>query len=925
MAAVVLLQEKETSERWAMPRVLGRQPELAELQALVDGARTGRGGAMVLHGERGSGKSTLLDATASSAQDMQTLRVSGIQSESALANAGVHQLVWPLLHRFDDLPDVQAAALRGAMGQVDGPAGGLLVGAAILTLLTDVAREDPVLVLVDDAHWLDHASADALAFAARRLENARVAVVFASTVDATREFRAPGLHELTLPPLTNESAVELLTAMHADMTPLVQQRLIAESSGNPLALIELGNELSVDQIRGRDRLPLRLRLSARLLELYSERLDRLPADTQELLLVAAAEPSGDVSTLLEAAASMGITTEALEPAEAAHIVAIVERKVDFIHALERAVLYGRASFDKRIAAHRALAQVVAGDDRRAWHMAASAVGHDDEVAGNLEEFAEKAGARRGPAVAAVMLERAAALSVSDGGRSRRLTRAARSALDAGHFARAHALLDEAERMGPAREVQADIAFARGLGQLQSDAIWIGPAALTKAAAQVTQSSPDRAAMMLAVSARMAWLADDQPSLDDTWQAIVKLPLAEGSLMKRIAMSAAGFTMDRALDVPGGIFQAATEASEQMPASMWMWPSAQAANMAGDLVTAQRMYRRLVVTLSTTGVIGQLTSAWSELALVELYLGRWADATMHASEALRLREMGDVASTATSLFVLSRIAGAQGRDDDARRLGAEASRLAYEQGSQSIVAAAAANLGGLEMSQGRYEEAFAHLQAAARADAWPDGKLSAANWAADLVAASVQTGRLEVASSVVESLESWTHGPAPAWAQVAAHRARALISKGDRTLAEFEAAVSVTSGDVHMFELAKTQLEFGEALRRLRLKTEARRQLRAAQDVFAELGAQPWLDRAQAELRATGVSFANHQAGAVDQLTSQELQIARLVALGMSNRDIAGKLFLSPRTVGFHLSNVFGKLGIASRGELRGMRLGEDPV
>jgi DNA-binding CsgD family transcriptional regulator len=855
---------------------------------------------------------------------MHVLRVSGIQSESGLTNAGIHQLVWPLVHRFDDLPDIQAAALRGAMGQGDAHADPLLVAAALLSLLTDVARDEPLLVLVDDAHWLDQDSMDALAFAARRLIE-KVAVVFASTVDATREFRAAGLHEVTLLPLAKEPAAELLTARHAGMTPLVQQRLIAESGGNPLALIELSDELSADQIRGRDRLPLRLPLSARLLELYGERLGLLPDETQEILLVAAAEPSGDVSTILEAAASMGITAEAFQPAEAAHIVAIVERKVRFIHALERSALYARASFDKRITAHRSLALVVDGDDRRAWHMAAAAVGHDDEVAGNLEQFAERAAARRGPAVATAMLERAAALSVQDGERSRRLARAARSALDAGHFTRAHALLDEAERMGPARDVQADIAFARGLGQLQSDAIWIGPAALIKAASQITKSSPDRAAMMLAVSARMAWLADDEASLEETWQAINRLPLADGALMKRLAMSSAGPKMGRAVDVPGGIFQAAIEASEQMPASQWMWPSAQAANIAGELVTAQRMYRRQVVTLSTTGVIGQLTAAWTELALVELYLGRWTDAAMHASEALRLREMGDVASNATALFVLSRIAGAQGRDDEARRLGAEASRLAYEQGAQSIVGGAAANLGVLEMGQGRHEEAFTHFQAAARADAWPDGKLSAPNWAGDLVAASIQTGRLQVATSVVEKMESWTQDAAPAWAQVAAHRARALLSKGDQALAEFEAAVSVKGADIHAFELAKTQLEFGEALRRLRLKTEARRQLRAAQDVFAELEAKPWVERAQAELRATGVSVATHQAGALDQLTPQELQIARLVAQGLGNRDIAGKLFLSPRTVGFHLSNVFGKLGIASRGELRGMSLGEQPV
>jgi DNA-binding CsgD family transcriptional regulator len=922
MAALVLLEEKETGDTFPIQRVLGRQPELAEIQTLIDGARHGAGGSAVVHGERGSGKSTLLEATTAFAQGMQVLRVAGIHSESDLGHAGIHQLVWPLLHRFDDLPDVQADALRGAMGHGEAPADPLLVGAALLTLLADVARDDPLLVLVDDAHWLDRASADALAFAARRLVNERVAVVIASAVDSTREFRAPGLRELTLPPLTKESAVELLTGIHDGITPLVQQRLLAESGGNPLALIELSRELSSDQLRGRDRLPLRLPLSARLLELYSERIELLPSDTQDLLLVAAAEPLGDVSTVLEAAALMGATVESLEPAEAARVVAVVERRIRFSHALERAVIYARASFDQRITAHRSLARVVDGEDRRAWHVAASAVRHDDEVAGNLERFADQAGARRGPAVAAAMLERAAGLSVSESHRSRRLTRAARAALDAGHFARAHALLDEAERMRPGPEVQADIALARGLGQLQTDAIWIGSEALISAA---SHTSPDRAAVMLAVSARMAWLADDRPALDEVWQAIEELPLADGTLMRRVAMSSAGPAMGRAIHLPGGIFQAAIEASEGMPASLWMLPSAHAANMAGELLTAQRMYRRLAVTLSTTGVIGQLTSAWSELALIEVHLGRWDDAAMHASEALRLREMGDVTSTATALFVLSRIAGAQGRDDEARKLAHQATRLASGQGAQSIVAGAAANLGALEMSEGRYEEAFANFQAAARADGWPDGKLTAGNWAADLVAAAIQTGRLEVATSVVEAMESWTRGAAPEWANVAAHRARALLSKGDQALAEFEAAVSVTGAGIHAFELAQTKLEYGEALRRLRFKTEARRQLRAAQDVFAELGAQPWMDRAQSEMRATGVSVGNHKAAPVDHLTPQELHIARLAGLGMSNRDIGGKLFLSPRTVGFHLSNVFGKLGIASRGELRGMRLGDHAV
>jgi DNA-binding CsgD family transcriptional regulator len=619
---------------------------------------------------------------------------------------------------------------------------------------------------------------------------------------------------------------------------------------------------------------------------------------------------------------MGIAVDAIRPAEEAHVVAIDDRRIRFCHPIERSAIYAGASFDKRIAAHWALAQVADADDRRAWHLAATAVGRDEELARSLELSAAQTRARRGPAVAALALERAADLSMSESDRSRRLVSAARSALDAGHFTRAHALLDDAERMRPEFEVQADIAYARGVGQLQSAPIWITPAPLIRAASQVAPTDAESAASILAVAAHTAWLADDEQGLDEVWHAIVGLPLADSNLMKRLAMSSAGPTMRRTVDLPGGLFQAALEAADLMPASMWFWPSPAAASTAGELLTAQRLYRRLTVKLSTTGVIGQLTTAWAALASIELQLGRWSDAVMHASEVLRFRETGDMASSANALSVLSRIAGAQGREDESRQLAAEAIRLASDHGSQSIVAGAAGSLGALEMGAGRYEEAFIHFQSAARADTWPDRRLSAAGWAADLVAASIQTGRLEIANRVADAMESWIRGQAPRWALVAAHRSRALLSKGDQALSEFEAAVSVT-GDVDAFALAQTQLEYGEALRRLRYKTEARRQLRAGLEVFTELGAKPWTERAQAELRATGVSVAGRQGAPTDHLTPQELQIARLCALGMSNREIGGKLFLSPRTVGFHLSNVFGKLGVASRGELRGMRLGDD--
>jgi DNA-binding CsgD family transcriptional regulator len=874
---------------------------------------------VVVCGEPGIGKSAVIDAAVQSADGLRVLRCAGVESETELDYAGLHQLIWPLLDRVDALPGVQAAALRGAMGRSYASSDRLLVGMALLSLLSDVAEEGPLLLVIEDAQWLDTLTAQAMAFVARRLETESIAMWFEARTGSRHDFSAPGVAELTLNRLGREDAAELLDVLDAEITPLVKQRLIAESDGNPLALIELRQALSHDERRGRDRLPVHLPLSTHLQDLYRQRLLSLPEATQRVVLIAAAEPSGDTSIVLAAAAEARIAADALSPAEEAHLVVVDDRKVRFPNLLERSAIYGGASFAERVAAHQALATALPDDDRRAWHLAAATIGEDEELAAALERSADQAQARRGPAVAAAAWERAAALSASDPNRARRFARAARSALDAGHFNRAHVLLGEAERVNPGRDVQADIDLARGLAQYQSATLEETAATLIRGARDVAKSSPERAAWMLAIAARVSWLADDETRLDEVSKAIAALPLADDKPMKRFAMSFTGPTMHRNVELPGGIFQASIALSEQISPSVWVWPSVGAANMAGELMTAQRVYRKLVVSLSTSGMIGQLTTAWTSLALAELRIGRWADAAMHASEALRLREMGDVASTGWALVVLSRIAGAQGRADECRALAAEAMRLASDQGAQSIVSAAAYSLASLEMSLGRHEEAFAQLAAVARPDDWPAGRLYAANTAADLVDVSIRTDRLGIANRVVDAMERWIGGQAPPWAHVAAHRGRALLSTGDRASAEFEAAISISGENSHGFDLAATRLQYGEWLRRQRFKTEARRQLNVALEMFTELGAYPWVQRTQAELRATGVSVAGRSESSIDQLTPQELHIAQLGAQGLSNREIGTKLFLSPRTVGFHLSNVFGKLGIASRGELRGMK------
>ncbi len=902
--------------------MVGRDAELAILRGLLDAAQHGHGGALVVFGEPGIGRSTLLEAAAESAPGMLILRCAGVESETELAFAGLHQLAWPLLDRLDALPAAQATALRGAIGLGEPSGDRLLVGIALLTLLSVVAEEKPALVLVDDAQWLDTPSADALVFVARRLKMESIAMLFAARTGSLNEFGAPGLPEMTIERLPDTDAADLLKALDPDVAPLVRHRLVSESEGNPLAIIELSKVLSPGERHGRDHLPRQLPLSSRLQQAYLERVRRLPDATQRLLLVAAADPSGDIAAVLPAGAAMSIGVDAIGPAEEVGLIVTDDRKIRFRHPLVRSAIYGGANFTERVAAHRALAQVTGEQDLRAWHLAAATIGHDEEVAAALERSAERAESRSGPAAAAAALERAAALSPTEADRSRRLARSACAAFNAGQLARAHAALDEAEQLERNPDVQADICLTRGLAQARTSTFDTAAVTLLQGAGDVGHSAPESAALLLAAAARSAWNTDEEARLDAVWKAIVDLPLPDDALAKRLAASLSGPTLHRRVEPPGGLFQASLEAHEQLASSPWNWPSATGANMAGELLAAHRLYRRLAASVRASGAVGQLASAWTTLALVELHMGRWSDAAMHASEAEQLREAGDVGSAAFALAVLSRISGAQGRSDECRAQAAEAIRLGTDHGGLAFVAIASWGLAGLEMSEGRYEEAFLHLDAVARADTWPSGRLQAPTLAADLVDVCFRTGRIATADRVVEKLEMWASDQGPPWARVAAHRGRALLSSGGRALDEFESAVSVSGGDEHPFELAQTRLLYGECLRRQRYKTEARRQLRGAIEVFTELGARPWIERAQAELRATGISVANRRPGPTDQLTPQELQIARLCARGMSNRDIGGQLFLSPRTVGFHLSNVFAKLGIASRNELRGMKLEE---
>jgi DNA-binding CsgD family transcriptional regulator len=902
--------------------VYGRSKERAAVRQLVTEAREGRGRTLVIRGEAGIGKSTLLEDAADQAEGMRVLRCTGVEAETELAFAGLHQLVWPLEGRLDRLPAVQAAALRGAMGLGEPSGDRFLVAIALLGLLDEVAEERPVLVLVDDAQWLDTPSADTFLFVARRLEAEPAAVIFAAREGAAREFHAAGLPDLLLQGLEPAAAGQLLDAQDPGLAPSVRERLIEETEGNPLALLDLGSSLTPEERGGRDVLPRQLPLGSRLQQAYLERVRQLPEATQRLLLIAAAEPSNDITVVLAAAGELEMGVEAMGPAEGSGLILVDDRKVRFRHPLVRSAIYRGARFSDRLTVHRALAEVIDEEDRRAWHQAAATVGHDDQVAAALEGSAGRAEGRGGPAAAAVAFERAAALTLAEEDRARRLTRAARAAFDASQWTRSHRLLDEADRLRSDPQVRADAHFSRGLLHFQTASLDVACATLLRGAEEVQGAVPDRSALMLAAAARMAWYGDEKPRLDEVRRHVLALPLPEDALPRRLAVSLAGRTMEEDSNPAGGYLAAAFEYLERFGPSVWVWPPAILADLAGELREAQRLYHRAASRLRSAGAIGQLAQALFPLALVEMYSGQWQDSVVHATEALELsHETGDLASSGLALGILSRIAGAQGRADECRALALEGLRQAKAQGARIVVSDIAWSLAGLELSQGRFEQAFGELVVVARPEAWPDGRLFAPVVAADLVEASVHTGRLEVASRVVEAMERWIERPAPPWARVSAHRGRAQLSDGEAARGEFEAALAVPGADDRPFELAQTRLAYGEWLRRRRLKTDARGELRAALEVFAELGARPWAERASAELRATGVSVARRDPALLDRLTPQELQIGRLGAQGLSNRDIAGQLFLSPRTVGFHLSNVFAKLGIASRGELRGLNLG----
>jgi DNA-binding CsgD family transcriptional regulator len=865
----------------------GRSAEQARIERLVEAARDGAGGAVVLRGGPGIGKTALLD-WAAGLPAVRVLRGSGVEFEAQLPFAGLSQLLRPILDRLGRLPGPQRAALEVAFGLARGEASDrLLIGFGVLSLLAEAAEDGPVLCLVDDAHWLDPVSADALLFAARRLSGEGVALVFAARDGG---FAAAGLPELRLEGLGAADAAKLLAA---DLDPVVRYRVLGEAQGNPLALRELPR---VAHDEGTTGTPLTDRLQAA----FHGQVERLPEASRAVLLTAAAEDTGDLAVILAAATAFGAGVDDLRPAEEARLVEVSGTALRFRHSLVRAAVYYGAPYARRVAAHRALADVLTAPDaadRRAWHRAAAATGPDEDVAAALEDTARQARERNGYGAAAAAYERAAQLSATPAVQARRLLLAAENGLPAGAPATAVRLAERAASLVD------DPGFLAGVGFLEGQAwFWQGNYQtaydLFTAAADL---SPERSGQMLMRAVHPAWYLGE-PQL--------------GECLNRLAT----------VDHPIARFQVAAVRGHPPALSSAFDRSAPPRDLveicglgfvAGQDAEAYEMTAALVARCRAEGLVGVLPTLLFFLAEAELFAGRHRDAAVSAAEGLDVARDGDQPLWISQLSALRAVlAAVEGDEEGCRAAADDALSVAAPGAVPAGHAWAQWALGLLDLGLGRVEAVVPRLLSI-QDDPYAH-HVAAHRCIPDLVEAAVRAGVAEQAAGGVRRLEAFASRTGQPWAQALVHRCRALL-RGDEQ--EYVLSLKLPA---RPFEQARTELLFGEWLRRARRKAEARPVLQRAIEVFDRLGAQPWAARARAELEATGLPVPapalEPARSAAALLTPQELQIARLAARGLSNKDIAAQLFLSPKTVAYHLYKAYPKLGVAARGDLARLAL-----
>jgi DNA-binding CsgD family transcriptional regulator len=898
--------------------LLGRRSECAALDQLVASVCAGPSRALVLRGEAGAGKSTLLEYLVQHASGCGIARAVGVESEMELAYAGLQQLCAPFLDRLERLPGPQRGALGTAFGLRDGNTPDrFLVGLAMLSLLSDIAEKRPLVCIVDDAQWLDAASAQALAFVARRLGAESVGLVFAVR-EPGGERHLEGLPELAVGGLDDGDAQELLaTVLAGPLDERVRDRIVAETRGNPLALLELPRGRTPAELAGGFGLSGGPAVPVRIEQSFRGRLASLPPSTRLLLLAAAAEPTGDPVLVWRAAAGLGIGPDA-----AAAAVELVDfgAQVRFGHPLVRSAVYRAGAPEERRRVHRALAEVTDADvdpDRRAWHHAQAAAGLDEDVAAELERSAGRARARGGLAAGAAFHERAAELTPDLRRRARRALLAAQGKHQAGAPDAALRLLamaqagplDEHER-ARAQLLHAQITFAMTRGR---DA----PPLLLEAARRLEQLDPRLARETYLEAFAAALSADRLVRGGDAREVAAAVLAADWEPSTRACdllldglalLTREGYVAGApALKIALRAFR-----DEPLPEEdelRWLWLACRIARALADDEAWDELTARHLELARRAGAFSALPVALTDRMLVELFSGRIGVALSLAAESDAVIEATGSHLTLRTSIVL---ANWRGRDAEAAAL-IEARREDVLRRGEGLWLAANDWGSAIRYNElGRYDDALAAAEQAAEA---ARGLGPSILLLAELIEAAARSGQPERAAGPLTQLAEMAHAVGTDWALGTHARAAAMLAEGEAAERLYREAIERLSHIKTRATLARAHLLYGEWLRREHRRVDAREQLRVAYTMLSEMGMEAFAERARRELLATGETVRKRTVATLDELTPQEMQVARLAAGGQTNPEIGAQLFLSPRTVEWHLSKVFGKLGISSRKEL----------
>jgi DNA-binding CsgD family transcriptional regulator len=898
----------------APPGLVGRDRERDTIDRVLARAESSEGQALVLTGPAGIGKTALLEYACERAHHMTVLRATGIERESNLAFAGLHGLVRPIGDVLDELPDVQSGALRGAFGLVPAQSSDrFLVSAALLDLLATASERRPVVCLVDDAHWLDRPSLDALMFTARRLGAERLALLFAARDGGPERFEATGLEELTLAGLDDVASARLISRTTVGAAPTVRDRLLAEALGNPLALLELPGGLSEGQLKGDDPLPNAIPLTPRLRRVFDERIKRLPNGGRDVLLLTAADNTGELATILRAATELGLPSDALDIAERAGLINTGGGRLAFRHPLVRSTVYDGATVSERQRAHAVLAESLTGNEhaeRRVWHQAMAATPGDEAVASALEASATRSQQRAAHASAAVALLKAADLSTDGAVRTRRLAAAADAAWTAGRAQTARAAATQALRRAEG-ELLANLLHLSGVIEARTGDLRDAYDRLLEGI-DVT-GNPSLKLEMLIDAAEAGFYAGDitrvvaladrigtikpATSRDRLIIAVFQGQMKVGAGDHQHARTHLANALEHADDV------------DDPRALLW---AARAASFALDNGNGLPYANKAVAQARRDGLHSLLPLAL-EQQTTELITESKLDLA-HAAAQEGYRVALDVGySPSVHLAHMAMVEAIWGRYADARAHGEQALALGLRANSTFLTSFARWALGYSELTQGRPEDAARQLLAITALDSSDFNPLCGYLAMPDGIEAAMLAGDRDAAFGLLQALDDWVVlAPTPARRALLA-RSQALLDArppGDAFAEALELASALSP-----FQRGRTALQYGEWLRRQRRRRDARVRLSAAQELLSSIGARPLAGRAAAELRATGETVRRRDSHDLNALTPRELQIATLVAEGLTNRDIAAQLYLSHRTVDYHLHKVFGKLGITSRVQL----------